>query len=420
MTRRNAVLLIMVLSLFAGLYTGWPFFYTLTYMLALILLISFGWVWASLRYTDFSRSTRTRRTQVGRPLEERFRIVNTSWIPKLPLEVLDYSDVPAHRASHVVSGLWSWQGTQWRVQTICRQRGRYQLGPMLLRTSDPFGLFTLEKPVDMTANVVIFPLSLPMNHFMLPAGVLSGGDALRRKTHFVTTNAAGVRDYAPGDSLNRIHWKSSARRGRLIVKEFELDPLADIWIVPDMSVYDQAAAEDVVSGISANRLDALKMLELAKFELPATTEEYIVTIAATLAQFFLKSNRSVGMMAYGHTNEIVQPDRGLRQENKIFETLSVLRAEGAIPPESLLLTESRVFPRGSTVIVITPTTKPEWAEAARQLRQRGLRVVTVLVNPATFGGRRSNEELVGALKGREMGVFMINEGDDIGAVLSVG
>ncbi len=418
MTRRNAVYLLMILSLIAGLRTGWPFFYTFTYMLGLILLASFAWVWYSLRTIDFSRSTRTRRTQVGRPLEERFRLKNTSWVPKLPIEILDHSDVPAHQASHVVSSLWSNRGTQWRVQTICRQRGRFRLGPMMLRTSDPFGFFTLEKPLDMTAPVVIFPLSLPVTHFVLPAGVLSGGDALRRKTHFVTTNAAGVRDYAPGDSLNRIHWKSSARRGRLIVKEFELDPLADIWIVPDMSVYDQHAAEDVVSGISANRLDALKMLELAKFELPATTEEYIVTIAASLSQHFLKSNRSVGMMAYGHTNEVVQPDRGVRQETKIFETLSVLRAEGAIPPENLLLTESRVFPRGSTVIVITPTTRPEWAEAARQLRQRGLRVVTVLVDPSSFGARRSNAELVTALQGREMGVLKIDRGDDIGAALS--
>ena len=186
-----------------------------------------------------------------------------------------------------------------------------------------------------------------------------------------------------------------------------------------MSVFDQTAAEDVVSGISANRLDALKMLELAKFELPATTEEYIVTVASSLSQFFLKSNRSVGLMAYGHTNEIVQPDRGVRQETKIFETLSVLRAEGSIAPEHLLLSESRVFPRGSTVIVITPTTRPEWAEAARQLRQRGLRVVTVLVNPASFGSRRTNEHLVSELQGREMGVVLINEGDDLTEALSV-
>jgi hypothetical protein len=56
------------------------------------------------------------------------------------------------------------------------------------------------------------------------SGLLSGGEALRRRTHYVTTNASGVRDYAPGDSFSRIHWRSTARRNRLIVKEFELDP----------------------------------------------------------------------------------------------------------------------------------------------------------------------------------------------------
>ena len=75
-------------------------------------------------------------------------------------------------------------------------------------------------------------------------GILPGGDALRRRTHYVTTNASGVRDYAPGDSYSRIHWRSTARRDRLIVKEFELDPLADIWIVPDMSVFGHTSAKD--------------------------------------------------------------------------------------------------------------------------------------------------------------------------------
>jgi uncharacterized protein (DUF58 family) len=45
---------------------------------------------------------------------------------------------------------------------------------------------------------------------------------------------ASVRDYAPGDSFNRIHWPSTARTGQLIVKEFELDPMADIWLFLDL------------------------------------------------------------------------------------------------------------------------------------------------------------------------------------------
>src|SRR5260370_11248838 len=76
-------------------------------------------------------------------------------------------------------------------------------------------------------------MTLELPAFTLPLGPMPGGEALRRGAHYVTANAAGVRDYSPGDSFNRIHWRSTARRDRLIVKEFELDPLSDIWVFLD-------------------------------------------------------------------------------------------------------------------------------------------------------------------------------------------
>src|SRR5690606_31015882 len=75
------------------------------------------------------------------------------------------------------------------------------------------------------------------------AGLLSGGEAQRQRSHNVTTNAAGVRDYAYGDSFNRIHWRSTARKDKLVVKEFEIDPLVDIWIFPDFSAGALTEAE---------------------------------------------------------------------------------------------------------------------------------------------------------------------------------
>jgi uncharacterized protein (DUF58 family) len=93
----------------------------------------------------------------------------------------------------------------------------------------------------------------------------------------------------------------------------------------------------------------------------------------------------VGLLAYGQTNELVQPDRGERQLNRILETLAVLRAQGRVPIADLLHAESQMLPRGSTVIVVTPTTSEEWITTARQQMQRGLRLVTVLVEPESFG-----------------------------------
>jgi len=421
-SRRTIVFILAIISLAAGLLTGRALLFHLTYLFAFLLIISFAWAWANINWVHISRVTRVRRTQVGRPLEERFAVRNTSIIPKLWLEVHDYSTVPNHFASQVVNNLGSRATESWRVTTICRERGRYQLGPMTISSSDPFGLFPMQRDLAPTTNVVVYPMTVDIHQFALPVGILPGGDALRRRTHYVTTNAAGVRDYAPGDSFGRIHWRSTARRNRLIVKEFELDPLADIWLIPDMSLYGHAGSMDKndESIPKTQSVPAWMALTKEEFRLPDSTEEYTVTITASLAQFFLRRDRAVGMLAYGQSHEFVQPDRGERQVNRILETLSVLRADGEVPIHDVLHAESNLLPRGTTLVVITPTFHEGWATVARQLMRRGLRVVTVLIDPETFGGRRSNAGLYQLLQASGVATYMVRCGDDITTVLSSG
>ncbi|MEM7333045.1 MAG: DUF58 domain-containing protein [Chloroflexota bacterium] len=415
--RRTTVIFLTLLSLIGGLLTGRELLFNLSYLLGLLLIFSFAWAWINISRVYLSRVTRTRRTQVGRPLEERFAVRNTGILPKLWLEVRDGSSLPNHFSSQVVTGLGRNKSFSWRVNTLCRERGRFQLGPIQLKSSDPFGLFPMQRDLTPTTNVVIYPLTFDIHQFALPIGVLPGGDALRRRTHYVTTNASGVRDYAPGDSFSRIHWRSTARRNRLIVKEFELDPLADIWIVPDMSIYDhERIATPKSIGLLADNIPSLMKIE--EFTLPESTEEYTVTIAASLAQYFIRRDRNVGLLGYGQSNEIVQPDRGERQMNRILETLSVLSAKGEVPISDLLNAESHLFPRGTTVIVVTPTTRTRWASSAQQLARRGLRLVTVLVDPESFGGRRSSAAVADLLLGSGLVSYVVKNGDDLTAVLS--
>ncbi|MFN2189587.1 MAG: DUF58 domain-containing protein [Candidatus Promineifilaceae bacterium] len=420
--RRTGVFFLILFSLLAGLATGRDLFYNITYLLALLLIASFFWAYSNMNWLYISRVTKTRRTQVGRPLEERFTIRNTSILPKLWLEVRDYSTLHAHFASKVVNNLGARSGFTWRINTICRIRGRYRLGPMTLRTSDPFGFFPMEKHIDAATNVVVYPLTAEIHQFALPIGMLPGGDALRRRTHYVTTNASGVRDYAPGDSYSRIHWPSTARRDRLIVKEFELDPLADIWIVVDMAVFSHYSALDEEEEQETDHVEyhPWLMWKDEEYQLPQDTEEYTVTVAASLAQYFLRRDRAVGILAHGQTHEIVQPDRGERQLNRILETLAVLRAEGQVSIEDLLDSESQLFPRGTTVISITPTVRDEWATSARQLARRGLRVVSILIDPESFGSNHSAAPLAGLLRASSITTYMVRYGDDITGALSAG
>ena len=61
--------------------------------------------------------------------------------------------------------------------------------------------------------------------------------------------------------------------------------------------------------------------------LPPRTEEYAICAAASIAQFFLRRDRTLGFMAIGQRREVLQADRGERQLEKILETLAVLRAQ---------------------------------------------------------------------------------------------
>ncbi len=419
--RRTGVIILAILALIGGLATGRDLFFNITYLLGLLLIFSFAWAWSNINWVHISRMTRTRRTQVGRPLEERFTVRNTSIVPKLWLEVRDFSTLPSHYSSKVVNALGSRSAFTWRINTICQLRGRYQLGPIQLSSSDPFGLFPMQRKLTPTTNIVVYPLTVDIHQFALPVGVLPGGDALRRRTHYVTTNASGVRDYAPGDSFSRIHWPSTARRNRLIVKEFELDPLADIWIVVDMAGFSHFESErhkEEIEPPQPGEIPEWLRWRDDRYQLPDSTEEYSVTVAASLAQYFLRRDRAVGLLAYGQTHELVQPDRGERQTNRILETLAVLRAEGQVAIEDVINAESKVFPRGTTVIVISPTTRDQWATSARELTRTGLRVVTILIDPESFGGRTSAAGLAGLLQAGNLITYVVRCGDDLPSSLS--
>lgn len=422
--RRTAVIIIGILALLGGLATGRDLFFNIVYLIALLLIVSFVWAWSNINWVHVSRVTRTRRTQVGRPLEERFTIRNTSIVPKLWIEMRDYSSLPGHLSSKVVNGLGAKASFTWRVNTLCRMRGRYRLGPIRLSTSDPFGLFPFERDLTPTTNVVVYPMTVDIEQFALPIGVLPGGDAVRRRTHYVTTNAAGVRDYAPGDSFSRIHWRSTARRDRLIVKEFELDPLADIWIVADMAIFTHVSSDvnHAAEGKKGAPDQIPNWLRLQKesYHLPDATEEYTVTIAASLAQYFLRRDRAVGLLAYGQSHEVIQPDRGERQMNRILETLAVLRAEGQVAIQDVLDAESQIFPRGTTVIVVSPSTAEAFATMMRQLVRRGLRAVPIVIDPESFGGRHSAAPLAEMMQASNMITYLVRCQDNLSSVLSTG
>ena len=217
----------------AAISTGFWLTWRLVYVGIIGIPVAFAWSRVNLAGLEITADRTDDRLQVGAEYEERITIRNRSWLSKIWLEIDDPSEMPGHDARRVVT-VGARASKSFRVRSTIARRGLYTVGPVEVRTSDPFGLFRHSKRFGRAQNVLVYPRAVELPGFSLPPANLPGEGRFRRRTHFVTPNASGVRQYEFGDSFNRIHWSSTARTGELMVKIFELDPASDIWIILDL------------------------------------------------------------------------------------------------------------------------------------------------------------------------------------------
>lgn len=408
--RRNAIWLLNIVLLLLGIFTGQAVFFNLTYLFGGLIVMSLLWSWFAIRGVRIGRRTRTRRSQVGRSFVEHFSVRNNFFLPKLWLEVRDHSDLPGHRASYVVPTLLPRSQYEWQADTQCIVRGQFQLGPMTIISGDPFGLFLTPRRINATERIIVYPASVPIPQFKLPIGMISGGDPQRSIAQNITTNAAGVREYVQGDAINRVHWKSTARRGKLIVKEFELDPLVDIWLFVDLS------SDSLIESSGVRRFGNTGPVMPNGGGLPPSTEEYAVVIAASLANHFIDIERALGFVAYTPNREVFQPERGHRQLTRVLETLAVARSQSSRSIREVISLETSRIKRGATLVFITSSLDTSWISEVNVLARRGIRPMCVYIQPESFGGG-SSEEIRGRLHLMKIPTILVKKNDNLSAAL---
>jgi uncharacterized protein (DUF58 family) len=403
MTRYRVVWALFLIALLGALVTGRGLLWAAAGTLCALIVIAVVWAWLGVNWLRISRRTFSRTAQVGQVLEEEFKLVNLSRIPKLWVEVHDLSTLPGHTASRAIGLLGGWQWRGWRVRTKCMRRGRYTLGPVIVSSGDPLGIYQLQRRVGTMHTLLVYPLTFEFERFPLPAALLTGGDALQRRTHHVTPNAASVRDYVSGDSINRIHWPTSVRRQKLTVKEFELDPTADVWIALDL----WASGHVTRAGFAAASEPATEVL------LPDSTEEYAIAIAASAAKHFAQQGRAVGLIAHAAHRLVIPAEHSERQLSKILEALAVVRAEGNIPFDGLLDMEATALRRGASLVAISAWPEVAWAVKVQRIVRSGVRVVAIVIDGQSFGGDRSSEAVVTALANAGAVVRVVRCGQSI-------
>ncbi len=395
-TRLKVLVILLAIIAFMAISTNYGLYYRLAYVFALLLVFSFIWTWLNGRWVKVSVERSVNAIGVGGMLEERITVSNPSrFLPVAWIEVRQTSDMPGHQQGMVISLPRASQGT-WKLNTRCRQRGKFALGQLSVISSDPMGLFRVSRVLGERSDFLVYPAMADLPSLDMPVSDLPGEAPMRQFTNVVTPSASSVRDYAPGDTFNQIHWKSTARMNKLMVKEFDLEQSTKLWVLLDMQQNVQAGHEE------------------------ESTEEYAVTAAASIARKYLNAGLAVGLIAHGDQDWLVQPNHGTGQLPLILESLALIRSEGTRSLKEVLNLEDHWFDRYSSICILTPTQDDSWVYSLRGLIQRRVKTSAVLLESQTFGEGDGILDLVGNLAAHRVPNCVVQKGDSITEALDFG
>lgn len=150
-----------------------------------------------------------------------------------------------------------------RYPLVGRRRGRYEVGPTLLELRDPFGIARRHVAAGGVDEVVVYPRVLPLTDGPPLAGHLSTGSDGPPRPAPGGDELANVREYVQGDDLRRVHWRSTAHRGRLMVRQEENRQRPEAVVVLDRG-RDRHVVTDVASSFETMVTAAASVLWLLR------------------------------------------------------------------------------------------------------------------------------------------------------------
>ncbi len=367
MVRRIEFLVLAIVLVVAAFSTGLPFLFYLLYLA--ILVVGGSYVLTRLGLADLEAGYAVGQLQghVGEQLRVTYTLRNagrasrsrgsrSTTRPACPVAI------PGRAISLGPRGERSWI-----AKVPLTRRGHFRIEPLQVRTGDPFGFFEASATVGQAVTLIVYPRVDPLPLWRLPAANLEGSHAAPERTLQTSPLATTVRPYAPGDSMNRIHWKSTARHNEIQVKEFDLEQTADVWIFLDLDRRVQAGLR------RGRRRPRSRSGRPPRSRIARSTE-----------------NRAVGLTAFGHRMSVLPADRGGRQHLKIMQLLAAVDADGSAPLMEGLVTGLARLRRGMTAVIITSSLDRGWVRPLAGLRSRGVASVILSVDARSAAAVSAN------------------------------
>ncbi|SDB80151.1 Uncharacterized conserved protein, DUF58 family, contains vWF domain [Raineyella antarctica] len=207
---------------------------------------------------------------------------------KLPVGVLRFEDqVPPQlgvRPRFTLQNLAAEWSREVTYPLHGQQRGRFRVGPLRVRVSDPFGLASLDRQFNATSEVMVTPRIVPLDAMGNAGGSGSTGEARPQRLGLSGQDDILVREYVRGDDVRRVHWRSTARHGELMVRQEE-------------QAWDPSATVVLDTRASAHRGEG-----------PESSFEWAVSMIASLTVHLLADGYAITL--FGADGPLMDPELG--------------------------------------------------------------------------------------------------------------
>lgn len=356
----------LIIFFFAGIIFKLPVMIYLPPVILLLLVISTVWQKVALDEIEYTRKWHYRRGFVGEDIPLLLEVRNNKPLPVLWLETSDpwpKAIAPIEDGALTISHKptegyltnyfnLSWNGVESHKYSIkLRSRGYYEVGPTSLCGGDFFSLGEVEKTGAPLESMVVYPEILPYNPLKLKTRHPLGDQPIRRSIMDDPNFPFGIREYQSGDEFKRIHWKATARTGKIQSKVFQ--PVTSRM----MEVCLNVATSDLVFGGYYPEL-----------------MEYLVKLTATVVYQGYSAGYSVGLLSNGGMSGgglpfNIQPSRSRHQLMWLLEALAGLQPITISRFENHLLREMHNITYGSALVIITMINSTGIQEALVRLKK---------------------------------------------------
>jgi uncharacterized protein (DUF58 family) len=361
------------LALILGMAAGEP----ALALLALLVLLTAGTAWAwnrvCLSRVVFARELSADRVFPGDIVTMVVRVGNGKPLPIPGLGIDDeiadalvpldretmIGAAPGRRLIRFVTSIRPYERVVWRVPLRCERRGGFSLGPAVLRSGDPFGFFTSRLTVATETHILVYPRVYPVADLGFPPRHPIGETRVARHMISDPARVIGARDYRPDDPFRAIHWKATARMGRLQVRVHEPTTTLQLGVFLNIETF-----EHYWEGLD---------IDIA---------ERAIEIGASIASWAAAQRYAVGVYANGIVAGSDQalripPGRGPAQLPRILEGLAKLTPYSTLNMAKLLKLEAWRFPWGSTAVIVTSLLPDALVAQLAMMIGSGVRVILV-------------------------------------------